>query len=136
MNGIVGVGIFERENWFGFASLGFLIAITLFVELILHLLIGSLAHFFSKDKNKRYFHTLMMSWKKRKNLFSSLSKTKTFFIVLSYLFCGFIIAIFARAIKKLTPCCKCWNASGEIIRFHHLTYCCGYITTPPPFAVF
>ena len=58
---------------------------------------------------------------KRKQIFSSLSKRKISFIVLSYLLCGFIIAIVARAItKRLKPCCCCSN--GEIIPNHNVNY--------------
>ena len=121
----VGVGIFERANLFGFASLGFLIFITFLVELVLCLLLGSLAHLFSKDKNKRYFHTLTMSWKKRKQIFSSFSKTKTFFVVFSYLLGAFVIAIVARLItKKLKPCCC--RGTGVIVYEHNIHYCLGY----------
>ena len=122
-----GMGIFEKVNWFGLASLGFLIAITFLVELILHLLLGSLVHLFSKDKNKRYFHTLIMFQKKRKQILFSLSETKTFFVVFSYLLGGFVIAIVARtAAKNFNPCCACWNASGEIVHEHGIRYFFGY----------
>ena len=113
-----GEGIFEKLNWFGLGTFVSLIVITLLVELILHFLIGSIAHLFSKDKNKRYFHTLKMSWKKRKQVFSSFSKTKIFFIILSYLLYGFVIAIVARAIfRNFKPCC-----GKEIIKDHRLNY--------------
>ena len=112
------IGIIEKLNWFGLGTFVSLIVITLLVELILHFLIGSISHLFSKDKNKRYFHTLKMSWKKRKQLFSSFSKVKTFFIVLSYLLCGFVIAIVARSVfKRIDPCC-----GNPIIEKHGLNY--------------
>ena len=113
-----GEGIFEKLNWFSLGTFVSLIVITLLVELILHFLIGSISHLFSKDKNKRYFHTLKMSWKKRKQIFSSFSKVKIFFIILSYLLCGLIIAIVARAIvKRIDPCC-----GEQIIKDHGRKY--------------
>ena len=106
-----GEGLFSKYNWFGFATLMSLIVITFLVEFVL---IGSISYLFSKDKNKRYFHTLKMSWKKRIQIFSSFSKTKTFFIVFSYLLYAFVIVLIA----KLTPrCCK-------IIKYHHANCCC------------
>ena len=112
-----GAGLCEIQNWFSFATLVSFIVITFLVEFGLnHLLIGSLAHLFSKDKGKRYFHTLKMSLKKRKRLFSSSSKTKIFFIVLSYLLYAFAIVMIAKASPKL-----CY-----IIPNHHANYCCCF----------
>ena len=133
----IGIGIFEKANWFGLASLGFLIFITLLVELVLHLLLGSLAHLFSKDKNKRYFHTLTMSWKKRKQIFFSFSKTKTFFVIFSYLLGSFVIAMVARDVEKC-HLCRCCHNTGEIVVNHGGTYCCGFFEVsenelPPQF---
>ncbi len=119
-----GIGIFEKLNWLGIGTLLPLIITTLLVELILQLLIGSISYFFSKDKNKKYLHTLKMFWKKRKNLFSSLSKTKIFFIALTYLLCGFVIAMIARIVERCHPCCCCRN-NGQIISDHGLK-CCGF----------
>ena len=124
----MGVGLFEKSNWFGFATLGALIVITFLVEFILNcFLIGSISHFLSKDKSKKCRHTLKMSlrmsWKKRIQYFLSFSIAKTLFIALSYLLCGFIIAIFARLDKKYHPCCC---RTGEIITGHGANYCCGY----------
>ena len=124
LNNKRGIGIFELDNWFGFGTLVPLIITTLLVELILQLLIGSISYFFSKDKNKKYLHTLKMFWKKRKNLFSSLSKTKIFFIVLTYLLCGFVIAMIARIVERCHPCCCCRN-NGQIITDHGHK-CCGF----------
>ena len=119
MNGRIGLGIIEKVNWFGVGTFFSLVVITLLVEFILnHLLIGSIAHLFSKDKNKRCFHTLWMSWKKRKQVFSSFSKKKIFFITLCYIICGFVIAIVARSVfKRINPCC-----GKPIIERHGLNY--------------
>ena len=116
-----GEGIFAKENWFCLGTFVSIITFTLLVEFILHFLIGSIAHLFSKDKNKRYFHTLKMSWKKRKQILSSFSKTKIFFITLCYIICGFIIAIIARIMCNIDPCCC--KASGRIIDGHGQNYC-------------
>ena len=123
LNNAVGAGIFEKANWFGFGTLVPLITTTLLVEFILnYLLIGSLAHLLSKDKNKRYFCTLRMFWEKRKRLFSSFSKKKISFVILSYLLGGFVIAILAKfVVKKIKPCC-----GDAIIKGHGAHYCCGY----------
>ena len=119
-----GVGLFEKANWFGFATLGALIIITVIVELVLNPLIGSISHFLSKDKSKRYLHTLEMSLRKRIHYLSSFSITKTLFIALSYLFCGIIVAMFARLAGKYRPCCC--RATREIVNDHGKHYCCGY----------
>ena len=104
-NNAAGAGLFEGVNWFGFGTFVSLIVITLLVELILHFLIGSISHLFSKDKSKRYFHILEMSWKKRKQFFSFFSKKKISLLVLIYLFYALEIAILARVVKKCHPCC-------------------------------
>ena len=111
-------GLLQKKNWFGLGTFVSLIVITFLVEFILnYLLLGSITHLFSKDKSKRYFHTLKMSWKKRMYLFSSFSKTKTFFVAFSYLLYGFVIAIVARmTFRRLKPCCCCDN--GEIVTNH------------------
>ena len=114
---ITGLGLFEKLNWYGLATLFAVLIITLLVELILHLLIGSLSHLLSKDKSKKYFQTLNMSLKKRIKIFSSFSKMKTLFIVLSYLLCAFVIAIFARLFGPLGICC---------ITDHGTSICCGF----------
>ena len=128
VDGKVGNGIIEKENWFGLATLVSLIIISLLVEFILnHLLVGSIAHLLSKDKNKRYFHTLKMSWKKRIQSFSSFSKIKTSYIILTYLICGLIIAFIARIAGSRCDICSCCGATtGEIIGDHGSTCCCGY----------
>ena len=128
MDGEAGVGIFEKPNWFGFGTLASFINTTLLVESILHYFIGSIAYFFSKDKNKKYFHTLKMFRKKRKKLFSSFSKTKTFFVVLNYLLYALAIAIYARVVKKINPCCCRPNSNEQIIIDHGDSCCCGYWT--------
>ena len=120
----VGYGIFEKSNLFGFASLGFLIFITLLVELILHLLIGSISYFFSKDKNKKYLHTLKMFWKKRVQSFSSLSKIKIFSVILNWLVCAFVTAILARTSARHSYSCCC--NKYEIVHEHNTHYCLGY----------
>ena len=98
-------GFFESANWYGIVSLIWLIVVTLFIETTINLFIfGSIAHFLSKDKSKKYFHTLKMSFKKRMQLLSSFTKIKIFFIVLCYLLYGFVIAIVARLIPKI--CCR------------------------------
>ena len=113
-----GAGLGERQNWFGFATFVSFIVITLFVEFVLNrFLIGSLSHLLSKDKNKRYFHTLKMSWKKR--TFSSFSKTKIFFVVLSYLLYAFVVVLIAKLTKK------CFNNGEGIIKNHQSNYCCS-----------
>ena len=110
-----GAALFSKYNWFSLATFVSFINTTLLVEFILnHLLLGSLTYLFSKDKNKRYFHTLETSWRKRKRVFSSFSKTKTFLVIFSYLLYGFIIVIAAKLTKR---CCV-------IIKYHHATYCC------------
>ena len=118
---IMGIGLFEKANWFGFATLFAVLIITLLVEFILHLLIGSLSHLLSKDKSKKYFHTLKMSLKKRIKIFSSFSKIKTLFIVLSYLLYAVVIAIVARVVRKFHPCCN-----DEIIKNHGRKCCLCY----------
>ena len=111
-----GNGLLSKYNWFGLATFVSLIVITFLVEFILQLLIGSISYLFSKDKNKRYFHTLKISIKKREQIFSSLSKKKISFIVLSYLLYALAIVIVA----KITPrCCI-------IIENHHANYCCCF----------
>ena len=110
-----GVGLCEIQNWFGLVTFVFLITITLLVEFVLNqLLIGSISYLFSKDKSKRYFRTLKMSWKKRKQLFFSLLKTKTFFFfILSYLLHAFVIVMIAKYIPRCL----------EIIKNHHANHC-------------
>ena len=119
---IAGLGLFEKPNWFGIATLGALVVITFLVEFILNcFLIGSISHFLSKDKNKRYFHTLKMSFKKRIQYFSSLSKTKLFFFVLGYLLYAFIIIMMIAKLIKRCECC-----TDGIIKNHHANYCCCF----------
>ena len=122
-----GYGLFEKSNWFGLATLFAVLIITLLVEFILHLLIGSISHFLSKDKSKKYFQTLNMSLKKRIKIFSSFSKIKTLFIVLSYLLCAVVIAIVARVVRKFHPCCCRPGSEGQIIVDHGSTLCCGFV---------
>ena len=122
----VGTGIFEKANWFGLSTLASFIVITLLVEFIFnHLLIGSIAHLFSKDKNKKYFHTLKKSWKKRKQLLFSSLKIKNSFVAFCYLLYGFVIAMFARALLNRCKICCC-RENGEIIHDHGKTCCCGF----------
>ena len=121
---IAGLGLFEKPNWFGFATLGALVVITFLVEFVLNPLIGSISHFLSKDKSKRYFHTLKMSFKKRIQYFSSFSVVKTFLVVVSYLLCGIIVAMVARLAGKYRPCCC--RATREIVNDHGKHYCCGF----------
>ena len=123
-NDNIGIGLFEKSNWFGFATLGALVVITFLVETVLNLLIGSISHLFSKDKSKRYLHTLGMSFRKRTQLFSS-SKTRTLFIALGYLTAGIIVAMVARLARKYRPCC-CRAGTGEIITGHGANYCFGF----------
>ena len=120
----VGAGLFEKSNWFGFATLGALIVITFLVEFVLNPLIGSISHFLSKDKNKKYFNTLGMSLRKRIHYLSSFSITKTLFIALSYLLCGIIVAMVARVIRKYTLCCC--RDTREIVIDHGKYYFCGF----------
>ena len=122
---IPGTGLFGKANWFGIATLGSFITITLLVEIVLHLLIGSISYFLNKDKSKRYLHTLGMSLRKRIQYFSSFSIAKTLFITLIYL----IIAIFARVVRKYHPCCC--RKKGEIVVGHGTHCCCGYWIVKP-----
>ena len=95
----------DKKNWLGLLSLIFFIMSTIFTEFVVnHLLIGSAAHFFSKDKNKRYLHTLKMSVKKRIQSFFSYSKIMILLVILVYLLFGFVIAIAARMVSKI--CCR------------------------------
>ena len=121
----VGFGLFEKSNWFGFATLGALIVTTFLVEFVLNLLIGSISHFLSKDKSKRYLHTLRMSLRKRIQYFLSFSVVKTFLVVVGYLLCGIIVAMVARTARKYHPCC-CRAGTGEIITGHGANYCFGF----------
>ena len=125
----VGVWIFEKANWFGFATLASFIVIALLVEFIFnHLLIGSIAHLFSKDKSKKYFHTLKKSWKKRMQFFSSFTKftkIKILSLIFTYLICAFIIAMAARIVDYHCGICCC-RENGEIIHDHGKTCCCGF----------
>ena len=99
------VGLIEKDNWYCLLSLMCFIASTLFVECVINqLLIGSVSYFFSKDKNKKYLYTLKMCWEKRRQILSSLLKTKTFFIIFGYLFFGFLILSVARLVPKI--CCR------------------------------
>ena len=91
--------LFMLKNLYGLLSLVNFVIVVIPVEFILnHLLIGSAAHFFSKDKSKGYFHTLSMSVKKRVQFFSS------FFIELIYLLYAFAVAIVVRL--ELCACQK------------------------------
>ena len=122
----LGVGLFKKANWFGLATLASFIVIALLVEFIFnHLLIGSIAHFFSKNESKKYFHTLKMSWKKRMQLLSSFTKTKILLVILTYLICAFIIAMAARMVDNHCGICCC-RENGEIIHDHGKTWCCGF----------
>ena len=67
-----------------------------------------------------------MSLKKRIKIFSSFSKIKTLFIVLSYLLCAVVIAIVARVVRKFHPCCCRPGSEGQIIVDHGSTLCCGF----------
>ena len=120
----IGVGLFEKANWFGFATLGALITITVIVEAVLNPLIGSISYFLSEDKSKEYFDTLGMSLIKRIQYFSSFSITKTSFVGIGYLLCGIIVAIVARVTERCKICCC--RDTGEIITDHNNNYCCGY----------
>ena len=84
--------LFGSKNFNGLLSLVNFVAITISVEVILNqLLICSIAHFFSKDKNKRYLYTFNMFRKKRSRFFSS------FFIDFIYLLYAFTIATVIRS---------------------------------------
>ena len=122
----IGVGLSEKSNWFVFATLGALVVIPLLVEPVLNLLIGSISHFLSKDKNKKYFHTLGMSLRKRIQYFSSFSIAKTLFIALGYLTAGIIVAMVARVVRKFHPCCCRPGSEGQIIVDHGPSICCGF----------
>ena len=120
---VIGVGIFEKANWFGLATLGSFIVITFLVELILSSSI--IRKDIRKDKSKRYFHTFKMFWKKRMQFFSSSSsKIKIFFVVFSYLLYGFVIAMLARRFDRCNVCCR-KNKKG-IIDNHGSTCCFGF----------
>ena len=113
-----GSGVCERQNWFGFATFVSFIVITLFVEFVLNpFLIGSFTHLFiNKNKNKRYFHTLKMSWKKIFLPWEKKIHSEEF--VFNYIGFAFIIILIA----KLTS--RCW----VIIKNHHANLCCCFCT--------
>ena len=113
-----GSGLCEIQNWLGLATFVSFFVITLFVEFVNLFLLGSLAYLHSKDKNKRYFHTLKIHILRKINLFWEKKINPEF--ILSYIGFGLSVILIA----KLTPkycviieehnahCCCCfWNIS-------------------------